>query len=99
VIGDDNPVTPSGAGVRVAIKVMPRSPKNAVAGVREGRLLVRVTAPPVDSAANEAVVTLLAEALGVPKRDVTVVSGRASRNKSIGVARISAGNARSKLAI
>jgi hypothetical protein len=65
---------------------VPRSPRNQIAGVREGRLLVRVTAPPVDSAANQSVVALLAQTLGRPKRDVRIVAGETSRNKSVEIA-------------
>jgi uncharacterized protein (TIGR00251 family) len=69
--------------VRLDIRVMPRASKNAVSGTHAGRLVVRVTAPPVDDAANEAVVELLADTYGVPKRSVRIVSGHASRNKTV----------------
>ena len=69
--------------VKIAIRVVPRSPRNKVDGVRDGRLLVRVTSPPVDDAANEAVIALLAERFGVPKRAIRIVSGATSRNKTV----------------
>ncbi len=69
--------------MRVNIRVIPRAPKNSIDGVRDGRLLIRVTAPPVDSAANEAVASLLAERFGLPKRAVRVVDGEKSRNKTV----------------
>lgn len=72
-------------GVRIDLRVIPRSPKTAVGGMRDGRLIVRVTAPPVDSAANEAVVAAIAEALDVPKRSVRLVAGVTSRNKTVEV--------------
>ena len=77
-------------GVRVELRVMPRAPKNQIAGVRDGRLLVRVTAPPVDSAANDAVIVLLASALGRPRRDIHIVAGETSRNKSVEIDGITA---------
>jgi hypothetical protein len=77
-------------GARVDIRVMPRSPRNALAGVRDGRLLVRVTAPPVEGAANAAVVATLAGALHVARRDVAIVSGDASRNKTVEIAGLDA---------
>lgn len=55
-------------------------------GVNGDALRVRVHAPPVDGAANEALVAVLAEALGVPKGAVTVVAGATSRNKVVEVA-------------
>lgn len=79
------PVRASAHGVRVDIRVVPRSPRTGVDGVRDGRLLVRVTAPPVDSAANEAVVAVLADVLDVAKRSVRLVSGAATRNKVVEV--------------
>jgi len=71
---------------RISIRVMPRSPRNRIDGMRDGRLIVRVTAPPVDNAANEAVITLLAGDLGVPRGSIRVVSGANSRNKAVEVA-------------
>jgi uncharacterized protein (TIGR00251 family) len=71
--------------MRVTVRVIPRAPKNQVGGVRDGKLLVRVTAPPVDSAANDAVVALLAAHFGLPKRAVRIVSGERSRNKIVDI--------------
>jgi uncharacterized protein len=74
------------AGVRIDLRVIPRSPRTKIDGVREGRLLVRVTAAPVDDAANEAVVETLSKALDVPKRSIRIVTGATGRNKTIEVA-------------
>ena len=71
---------------RIPIRVIPRSPRNRVDGIRAGRLLVRVTAPPVDSAANQAVLAVLADHLGVPRRSIQIVSGATSRNKTVEIA-------------
>ncbi|NDB75444.1 MAG: YggU family protein [Verrucomicrobia bacterium] len=68
-------------GLFVAVKVQPRASRNEVGGLHGGELKVAVTAPPVDSAANEAVVELLAETLGLPRRAVTLVRGQTSRHK------------------
>ena len=73
------------AGSRLAVRVIPRARKTAVDGVRDGRLLIRVAAPPVDRAANEALVALLAGILSVPRRAVRIVSGDTSRNKTIDI--------------
>jgi uncharacterized protein (TIGR00251 family) len=77
-------VTPT--GVRIDLRVIPRSPRTKIDGVRDGRLLVRVTAPPVDDAANDAVVEALARALDVPKRSIRIVNGASARNKTVEVA-------------
>jgi uncharacterized protein (TIGR00251 family) len=73
-------------GVRIEIRVSPRASRSGIDGVRDGRLVVRVTAPPVDHAANDAVVEVLAEAFHLPKRAFTIVAGARSRSKSITVA-------------
>jgi len=70
-------------GVRIDLRVMPRAPRNGLAGVRDGRLVVRVTAPPVDDAANRAVIELLAAALDVPRGSIRLVAGAAARNKTV----------------
>jgi uncharacterized protein (TIGR00251 family) len=70
-------------GTRMDLRIMPRSSKNGIDGVRNGRLVVRVTAPPVDSAANGAVIAVLANILDVPKHSVRIVSGATSRNKTV----------------
>ncbi|MPZ22052.1 MAG: hypothetical protein GEU28_00555 [Dehalococcoidia bacterium] len=66
---------------RLAVRVTPRARRDSIEGWREGVLLIRVKAPPVDGGANEAVVSLVAEALAVRRRDITVGSGSASRRK------------------
>ena len=75
----------SPASARLDVRVMPRSPRTEVGGMRDGRLVLRVTAPPVDDAANDAVRTLLATSLGVPRHAVRIVAGATSRNKTVAI--------------
>ena len=70
---------------RLNVRVTPRASKNAVEGFREGALIIRVTAPPVDSAANDAVIDLLAKTLDIPRRQVTISRGATGRNKVVDV--------------
>ena len=77
------------AGVRVAIRAIPRASKNQIDGVRGGRLVVRVTAPPIDAAANQAVVAVLAKAFSRPVRSVRIVAGERSRNKTVEIEGVS----------
>lgn len=63
----------------------PRASKNAVGGFRADTLVIRVTAPPVDSAANEAVIDLLAKTLKVSKRQITIARGTTGRNKVLDI--------------
>lgn len=71
--------------MRITVQVVPRSSKNSLAW-EQGVLKARLTAPPVDGAANEALIALLAERLGLPKRDIGVVHGATSRRKTVEIA-------------
>ncbi|HEU5184961.1 MAG TPA: DUF167 domain-containing protein [Gemmatimonadaceae bacterium] len=70
-------------GVRFEVRVQPRASRNEVTGEREGALRVRLTAPPVEGAANDALIELLAKALHVAKRDVRIISGVTARTKVV----------------
>ena len=83
---------------RIDIRVVPRASKNAVEGVRDGRVVVRVTAPPVDGAATAAAVEALAHALDVAPSRIQIVRGHASRNKTVDVGGLSGADIASKLA-
>ena len=72
-------------GVVLAVRGIPRAGRSGLAGTRDGALLVRLTAPPVEGAANTALVEVLAKALGVPKRAVSIVSGDRGRSKRVKV--------------
>lgn len=72
-------------GVLIDILVQPRASREKIGPVHGDRLKVAVTAPPVDGKANDAVVEVLARALGAPRRDLDVVSGQSSRKKTVRV--------------
>lgn len=86
-----SPVTVArhGTSLRFRVRLQPRASRNEIAGVLDGALRVRVHAPPVDGAANEALVAFLAERLAVPRRGVRIVSGATSRTKTIEVEGVS----------
>lgn len=71
------------AGGEVRVRVTPRASADEIAGERDGVLLIRVSAPPVDSKANAAACRLLARCLGVRAAKVTVVRGERSREKTL----------------
>ncbi|MGE3960411.1 MAG: DUF167 domain-containing protein [Dehalococcoidia bacterium] len=70
---------------RLSVRLTPRASREEIAGERDGVLLVRVTAPPVDGAANDALVRLLAKTLRVPRGAVAIVSGETARAKVVAV--------------
>jgi uncharacterized protein (TIGR00251 family) len=73
----------TGRDSRFAVRLTPRSGADRIDGVVGGELRARVSAPAVDGAANTALIRLLAEELGVARRDVRIVAGAASRRKLI----------------
>jgi uncharacterized protein (TIGR00251 family) len=75
-------------GVRFAVRVQPRASRCEVAGVHGDALKLRLAAPPVDGAANDALVALLADELGVSRGAIRIVTGGAGRSKVIEVAGI-----------
>ncbi|MFO0714899.1 MAG: DUF167 domain-containing protein [Sandaracinus sp.] len=78
-------VTTTPSGVRFEVQVAPRASREAVLGEHDGALKVALTAPPVDGAANAALVAFLAKRLGVAKRQVRIVQGTSSKRKVLEV--------------
>src|SRR5262245_13918746 len=72
-------------GCLIQIKVIPRAPQTMVEGMRDGALLVRLSAPPVDGQANESLIRFVAHVCDVPRRAVSLVSGEKSRQKVVRV--------------
>jgi uncharacterized protein (TIGR00251 family) len=79
------------------IRVIPRSPRTSVDGMRGAAILVRLAAPPVDGAANDALIAFLSAALDIPRRQITIVSGERSRDKRVRIAGIGTDAAISQL--
>ena len=69
--------------VRFAVRLTPRSVVERVEGVVDGTLKVRVMAPAVEGSANNALVRVIADELRIPRRDVRIVAGAASRQKLV----------------
>lgn len=69
-------------GMRVTVRVIPRSSRNTLAW-EQGSIRARLTAPPVEGAANEALIALLAAQLDLPKRAITIVQGASGRQKVV----------------
>lgn len=70
---------------RLTVRVTPRAGRDEITGVRDGTVLIRLKAPPVDGAANAGLESFLADRLSVPKTSVSVVAGHRSRTKQVGI--------------
>jgi uncharacterized protein len=90
-------LSPAKDGVRITVRVVPRAARPGIAGTRDGDLLVRLNAPPVEGAANAELIEVIASALGVSKRAVSITAGERSRRKTVSVNGISIDEAQSKL--
>jgi uncharacterized protein len=69
----------------ITVRLQPRARRDEVVGVRDGKVVIRVTAPPVDGKANEALCRLIAKKAGVPPSKVSVVRGHTAREKVVRV--------------
>jgi uncharacterized protein len=90
---------PAPANLRIAVRVQARARRDELAGERDGAVLVRVTAPPVEGKANDAVRRLLAKRLGIAPRRVSVVRGASSRDKVVEVGGVDEESARRALGL
>jgi len=70
-------------GVYLAGKLQPRASKNGIDGELGGELKIKVTAPPVDAAANQALIELLADRLGCSRGAIQITRGKTSRHKTV----------------
>jgi uncharacterized protein len=84
---------------RIAIRVQPRASRDEIFGERDGALLVRVTAPPVEGRANDAACKLIAKRLGVAPSRVAVVRGASGRDKVVEVSGLGDADVRRELGL
>jgi len=90
---ESTPFLAVSSGVFINVRVQPRSSKNQVDGPANGSLKIRLNSPPVDGAANAALIELLSKLLKIRKGAINIVSGETSRNKrvfveGVGLARV-----------
>jgi uncharacterized protein (TIGR00251 family) len=69
----------------LSVRIQPRASRNGIVLMESGGIKIRLTAPPVDGAANEALVRFLADTLSVPRYQVEIVTGHTSRDKIVRV--------------
>jgi uncharacterized protein (TIGR00251 family) len=79
------PLARTPSGTRLTLRIQPRAARNAVVGLHGQAIRIRLTAPPVDGAANEALVSFLADRLGLPPTRVNLVRGHGGRDKVVEV--------------
>ena len=84
-------------GLTFDIQVIPHASRAEIAGVQEGAFKVKVTAPPVEGAANEACIKLLAKELGLKKSQMEISSGAKSRKKTVLIKDISKAELETKI--
>jgi uncharacterized protein (TIGR00251 family) len=77
-----------GESVRFSVRLQPRASKNEIAGLQGSSLKIRVTAPPVDGSANQALIDFLSDSLEISRRNVCIISGHTSRTKVVEVREI-----------
>ncbi len=73
---------------RVSVRVQPNARKNGIVKFENDVLYVKLTAPPVEGKANEALIRYLGDLLGIPKKNVSIERGFSGRNKTLSVAGI-----------
>jgi uncharacterized protein (TIGR00251 family) len=78
-------IRPTATGVELDVRVIPRATETRIAGERDGALLVRVAAPPVDDAANSRLVEYFARLTDRPRSAVRLVSGARGRRKRLAI--------------
>jgi uncharacterized protein (TIGR00251 family) len=84
-------------GIIIRIRVIPRASRSGLAGTRGDVLLVRLNAPPVEGAANVELIDVIARALNVPRRAVSIIAGEHSRHKQLCVSGIDVSTAALRL--
>ena len=90
-------IHPTSNGILLDVRVVPRASKPGIAGTRDGALLVRLSAAPVEGAANAELVEIIADLLDMPRRAVSIQAGEKSRTKKIRVTGIDVTTATTRL--
>ncbi len=86
-------------GVEFDVRVLPRARKTEISGERDSALVVRINAPPVEGAANDALIAFVADALREPQRAIRIVSGERGRHKPIAIAGVTEARVRALLTL
>jgi uncharacterized protein len=93
----DDFARPCADGVVLRVIVQPRASRSEPAGIQQGALKLRLTAPPVEGAANEECIRLLAKLLDVPASRLRLISGHKSRRKTIVISGVDISSVKKRL--
>lgn len=85
--------------VVIDVRVIPRAKKSQIGGERDGAIVIRLAAPPVGGAANDALIELLAATLDLPRRNIRIVSGERARLKRVAIAGATANAVKARLGV
>lgn len=92
-------ITEDQTGITFAVRVVPRARRNQISGLHGDALKVRLTAPPVEGAANAALLKFLADQLGIRSAAVEIVTGHSSRQKTVRVTGLPIDEVRQRLGL
>ncbi|MHC1743049.1 MAG: DUF167 domain-containing protein [Syntrophobacteraceae bacterium] len=93
----NGPLSEVSGGVCLNITVQPRASKSGLVGIQQGRLKIRIAAPPVDGEANEELIRFLARLFALPKSAVSILQGQRGKQKRVQLAEVSLASVRVKL--
>ena len=85
--------------VVVDVRVIPRAKNTQIGGERDGAIVVRLAAAPVDGAANDALIDLLAARLDLPRRNIRIISGERARRKRVSITGATADMVKARLGV
>jgi hypothetical protein len=94
-----NQVQQAADGVRIRVRVVPRASRTELVGLHGDELRIRLTAPPVDGVANEALISFLADRVAVPRSSVRLLSGETSRSKVVLITGLGVEQVRTRLGL
>ena len=81
----------------IDVRVVPRARKTECGGERDGAIVIRLAAPPVGGAANDALIEFLSGTLNVPRRAIRIVSGERSRHKRVAIEGVTLADVKARL--
>ena len=93
------PLEERGGKVYLRVRVQPRASRNAMRITSDGRIRVALLAPPVDGAANKALIAFLAKHMDIPKRCLTLIKGETSREKTLSIESCSLSEVQTRLSL